>query len=291
MATAPSARPHALPVTARVRRADWPYTWGRAIRWISVPFDLLYHVAVNRTIVLGGEHLAGLSPRVIFAGTHHSFADVPLIRRGLALAGQGRLARRLLIAAGAEGFPHAGLWGRYTILAFGLFPLRHDGHGRESLDDLARVAAAGNAPLIFAQGQHARPEQERAGDRAVRFRQGVAYLSDALDAPVVPFGLAGTERVMPAFLDDFKGRVIAGVPVAYRRGPLAIGFGPPLRRAPDETPRAFTERLQATSYALTRRCEAAVGEELATQVRRGNLRGRVIAALWRARRSPRQPPK
>ena len=262
----------------RPRPVAWSYTWGRALRWISLPFDLLYHVAVSRTIVLGGELLAGLTSRVILAGTHHSFADVPLIRRGLALAGQGWLARRLLIAAGAEGFPRAGLWGRYAILAFGLFPLRHDGHGRESLDELARAAAAGNAPLIFAQGQHARPEQERAGDRAVRFRQGVVYLADAIDAPVIPFGLAGTERVMPAFLDDFRGRVIAGVPVAYQRGPLAIAFGPPLRRAPGETPHAFTERLQAASYALTRRCEAAVERELARRARRHGWFERAFAA-------------
>ena len=260
-APAPSAIPAAPAAAvpeARARTALWPYTWGRAFRYLSLPFDLLYRIAVSRTIVLGREHLAGLPERAIFAGTHHSFADVPLIRRALKKIGQGRLARRLVIAARADGFGGAGWLGKYAILALGLYPLRRDGEGRDGLQELARLAELGNALLIFPQGMHVRPEQERAGDRAVRFRQGVVHLATALDAPVVPFGVAGTEVVMPAFLDDFKGKVIAGIPVAYRRGPLAIAFGAPLRRAEGESPRAFAARLQDASYALTRQAEAAL---------------------------------
>jgi len=52
--------------------------------------------------------------------------------------------------------------------------------------------------------------------------------------------------------------VIAGIPVAITRGPLAIAFGPPLRRGPEETPRAFAARLQESSYALTREAERAL---------------------------------
>src|SRR5919199_4111569 len=101
-------------------------------RYLSLPFDLLYRIAVSRTIVLGREHLAGLPERAIFAGTHHSFADVPLIRRALKKIGQGRLSRRLVIAAKADGFGSAGWWGKDAILAFGLYPLRRDGEGRGS---------------------------------------------------------------------------------------------------------------------------------------------------------------
>ena len=88
--------------------------------------------------------------------------------------------------------------------------------------------------LIFPQGQHARPERERAGDPSVGFQSGVGHLVASLDAVVVPFGVAGTEHVMPAFLDTFKGKVVAGVPVAWRRGPLAIAFGEPLCLGPNE---------------------------------------------------------
>src|SRR5215217_4996561 len=112
MASAPPVAPAAPAVTAapevRARTPLWPYTRGRAFRYLSLPFDLLYRIAVSRTIVLGREHLAGLPERAIFAGTHHSFADVPLIRRALKKVGHGRLSRRLVIAAKADGFGGAG---------------------------------------------------------------------------------------------------------------------------------------------------------------------------------------
>ena len=82
----------------------WPYTWGRAFRALSLPFDLLYRVTVTRTIVLGGEQLTRLPARVIFAGTHHSYADLPLFRRALAKTGARHLAARLAIATAADGF-------------------------------------------------------------------------------------------------------------------------------------------------------------------------------------------
>ena len=239
----------------------WPYTWGRAFRFLSFPVDLLYRWAVTRTVVLGREHLVGLPPRVILAGTHHSFADFPLIWHGLAKTPARRLVRRLIVAVYAGGFATAGLFAKYGSLAFGLYPLRQYGDRDASLRGLARLAQAGNAVLIFPQGQHVHPEQERTGDPAARFRPGVAYLATGLEAAVVPFGLAGTERAMPPSIAGFKGRVIAGIPVQIARGPLAIAFGTPLSLEPGETPQAFTARLQQASYALTRRAEQALGDE------------------------------
>jgi 1-acyl-sn-glycerol-3-phosphate acyltransferase len=138
---------------------------------------------------------------------------------------------------------------------------------------LVQVAQAGNAVLIFPQGLHARPEQERQNDPAVRFRPGVAHLAEALDAPVVPFGLAGTDIIMPHAVgplrvhegqvavergEGFQGKAIAGIPVSLKRGPHAIAFGAPLRRGADEQAEEFTERLQVESYRLTRLAEQAL---------------------------------
>jgi 1-acyl-sn-glycerol-3-phosphate acyltransferase len=236
----------------------WPYTWGRAFRFLSLPFDLLYRLGTTRTVVLGREHLAALPGRVILAGTHHSFADFPLVRHGLAKTPARGLARRLVVAVYAGGLAGAGPLARYGVLAFGLYPLRQYGDRDTSLRGLARLAQLGSAVLIFPQGRHVDPSQERAGAAEARFQPGAAHLALALDAAVVPFGLAGTERVMPPSVDNFKGLVIAGVPVAIRRGPLAIAFGPPLKPEPGETPQAFTARLQEASYALTRRAEEAL---------------------------------
>jgi long-chain acyl-CoA synthetase len=250
-----------LPEAVGAEQPLWPYTWGRAFRFLGAPFDLLYRLSVTRTVVLGREHLVDLPAPVIFAGTHHSFADVPLVRRGLEKSAARGLAQRLVVATYAGGFAAAGLLARYGSLAFGLYPLRQYGEQDASLRGLARLAQAGNALLIFPQGIHAEPERERAGDPSARFRPGVAHLAAALDAAVVPFGLAGTEQRMPPRLEEFDGPVIGGIPVAISRGPLAIAFGAPLRRGRDETPQAFAARLQAVSFALTREAEQALTGE------------------------------
>jgi 1-acyl-sn-glycerol-3-phosphate acyltransferase len=122
-----------------------------------------------------------------------------------------------------------------------------------------QLAEAGNAILIFPQGTYATPEQEVTDDPGVRFRPGVAHLALSLEASVVPFGLAGTQRLMPATLAEYRGRLVAaGRPIGITRGPLAIAFGPPLTLAFGESPQEFTERLQLASYALTREAERAL---------------------------------
>lgn len=245
---------------------QWPYTWGRVFRALDFPFELLYRFAVTHTTVLGAEHLAGLPARVIFAGTHHGFPDMPLVRHALERSPARRLAGRLVVAIAAGGFGSGGiqlgrglgLYPWYGILAFGLYPLRQQADRDVSLRGLVRLAHLGNPVLIFPQGTHAWPEEERADEPRVRFKPGVAHLARALEAPVVPFGLAGTEALMPVDPSKFEGLKIAGVPVSLTRGPLAIAFGPPLTLEPAETPQAFAARLQEAGYALSRQAEQAL---------------------------------
>jgi long-chain acyl-CoA synthetase len=236
----------------------WPYTWGRPLRALAAPFDLLLRYAGSPIVVFGAEHLEGLPDRVILAGTHRSFADLPLVRYALAQSNSRRLLRSL-IAANAAGPKFAGLFAWYGVLAFGLHPIDQHRGREESLRALVHAAQASDGSiLIFPQGTHATVEAELADDPSVRFRAGVAHLAEALDLPVVPFGLAGPEHVIPSVPNAFQGMKIAGVPVSVRRGPLAIAFGAPLRLKPDETAQAFATRLQAVCYALTREAEDAV---------------------------------
>jgi len=200
--------------------------------------------------VLGAEHLAGLHSGVVFAGNHRSFADLPLIRLGIGRSPARRFARRLVVAALAEGEGWRSPLSRYAAAAFGLYTLDRHRNREASLRRLADLARQGNAVLIFPQGTHARPSEERGDPPAARFKTGVVHVAEALGAPVVPFGLAGTELAMPPFLDDFKGPVIAGVPVSLKRTTLAIAFGAPLRPEGDETAQQFTERLERVSYEL-----------------------------------------
>jgi long-chain acyl-CoA synthetase len=244
----------------------WPYRWGRGLRFLGFPVELLYRFGVTRTVVMGREHLADLPPRVIFAGTHHSFPDLALVRYALSRGGGEHTPRRLVTAIAAEGFDSGGprfgsrlgLYPWYGILALGLYRLRQHADTEASLRGLARVAVAGNDILIFPQGIHVRPEDEIARNPAAGFHSGVAYLVSALGFPVVPMGLAGTERVMPYKPAEFRGRLLAGVPLSITRGPLAIAFGPALAWESHESPEAFTMRLQEECYALTRRAEAAL---------------------------------
>jgi long-chain acyl-CoA synthetase len=233
----------------------WPYGWGRVFRKFGFLFDLIYRYGVTRTIVLGGEQLSQIGPRVIVAGTHHSFADMHLVKRGLTVTPAGKLGRKLVIAA---NLANAGPAAWIGIVTFGTYPLNQTAERDASLRGLAKLLQQGNAVLIFPQGKHADPPLELIDDPSVRFRPGVAHLVEALDAEVVPFGIAGTERLMPAHVEQYHGLVIAGVPVSITRGPLAIAFGPPVRMNDGETPREFTARLQDVCYALTRQAEAAI---------------------------------
>jgi long-chain acyl-CoA synthetase len=239
----------------------WPYTWGRIFRTLAFPFDVLYAFGVTKTTVLGGEHLDGLPPRVVFAGTHHSFADMPLVRHALSRTPARRFARSLVVAAAASEYTRGGVAAEYVRLAFGVYPLEQRRERDASLRGLVRLAGAGNAVLIFPQGAHVKPELERAGDPRAAFKPGVAHLAEALGAAVIPFGLAGTERLMPADLSVYHGPVVGGIPVSITRGPLAIAFGEPLRFEPDEDPHLFAERLQASCFTLARAAEAALEKE------------------------------
>jgi hypothetical protein len=240
----------------------WPYTWGRALRTLAFPIDIHYSRGVTETVVRGQEHLVCLRTPLIVAGTHHGFPDMTLVRHGLEQSPARDLARRLVPAASSVGLTAGklrihglGLAPWYMVLAFGLFPLSQSRYQDASLRRLVRIAQEGNVILIFPQGTHVDPEDERRGAPVARFRTGVAHLAEALDAPVLPFGLAGTEVILPAREEDFKGIVIGGVPFSYTRGPLAIVFGAPLRLAPGETPEAFAARLQDVCFGLTRTAE------------------------------------
>jgi len=235
----------------------WPYTWGRVFRRLRAPLSLAYRIFVTRTVVLGADHLTALPPRLILAGTHHAHADEPLVRAALSTSPSAHLSNRLVVAARANAFdtlsaPAA--W--YAILALGLYPLRQYGDQDVSLRVLARLVQQGNPLLIFPQGQHTSPANERSGDPSASFKPGVGHLAAALDASVVPFGLAGTERLTPE--DQKPWFMVGDTPILIRKGALAIAFGQPLKLEPGESPPAFTHRLQEVCFALTRQAEAAL---------------------------------
>ncbi|HWE61680.1 MAG TPA: hypothetical protein VHB98_08215, partial [Chloroflexota bacterium] len=118
-----------------------------------------------------------------------------------------------------------------------------------------------NTILIFPQGHHTDPELERRGDPTADFRSGIGRLAIDLQLPVLPFGLAGTEQVVaPQIPEGFRGPELAGIPVAIKRHPAAIAFGPPVAPGQGESAAAFAARLRDTCFALARQAEGALGQ-------------------------------
>ena len=143
-------------------------------------------------------------------------------------------------------------------MTFGLYPLRQRSQLDASLRGLIRLAERGHAILISPQGHHTDPALERLGSATARFQPGVAHLAEALNAAVIPFGVAGTEKVVVQSAPGGSGIAIGGGSYAIRRGPLAIAFGEPLQLMPGESERAFTTRLQERCFELTAEAENAL---------------------------------
>jgi 1-acyl-sn-glycerol-3-phosphate acyltransferase len=162
----------------------------------------------------------------------------------------------MIVATAAVVMASAGPLGYFGMAAFRLYPIKQYRDREASLRRLAELAALGNPVLIFPQGYHAAREDEIAGRPAADFKAGVAHLAEALDAVVVPFGISGTEKIVPAHIEGHRGVVIGGIPVKITPGPAAVVFGAPVRRGRDESAQGFTDRLQALCFALTDRADA-----------------------------------
>ncbi|MGE3910431.1 MAG: 1-acyl-sn-glycerol-3-phosphate acyltransferase, partial [Chloroflexota bacterium] len=183
---------------------------------------------------------------------------MPLVHHALLTTGHRQMLRRM-VTANMVGPEFTGIFAWLGVLALGLYPLDQQRGRDASLRRAVRtVRASGGSLLIFPQGTHATTAAELANDPSVRFRAGATHLAAALNLTVVPFGLAGTENVIPPSVVGFDGVTIAGLPVSIKRRPLAIAFGEPLTLAAGESPQAFTERLQIACYALTREAEWAI---------------------------------
>ena len=226
---------------------------GRRIRPLGAAIDLVYRCAATRTTVIGRDHLGALPSRVVFAGTHRSYLDQFAVRAALASSPARSHLHGLLVVGGEIGFgAAAGRWAPWVAALLGIFLIPQRGDPLACLRGLIREAGADRSVLITPQGRHSDPSRERADDRGVAFRTGVALLAVALDAPVVPYGISGTEAlVAPSVPPGYRGWAFADIPLHIERGPVALAFGAPMRAASGEHPREFTARIQAACLALS----------------------------------------
>lgn len=179
---------------------------------MNVLYTVMRHVVapaarlVYRPRVEGLENIPEDGP-VIIAANHLSFVDsiiIPMV-----------VPRRVFFLAKAEYFEGTGFRGavsRWFFTSMGNIPVRR-GQGRsarDSLDTAIKVLVDGGAFGIY-------PEGTRSLDGKLhRGRTGVARIALESGAPVVPVGLAGTDKVQPV------GRKLP------RIVPVTVRFGAPL---------------------------------------------------------------
>jgi putative phosphoserine phosphatase/1-acylglycerol-3-phosphate O-acyltransferase len=135
----------------------------------------------------GVEHLPEAGPAII-AANHRSYFD-PLAL-GFVLAKRGRpvrfLAKQELFDAPVVG---------PTVRALGAIPVDRASGTDEPLEAAAAALGAGELVAILPQGTI--PRGPEFFDPELRGRRGVARLAAMTDAPVIPMGVWGTERVWP----------------------------------------------------------------------------------------------
>jgi len=188
--------------------------------------------AYFRPAVTGIANVPRTGPAIV-AANHLSASDevfTPITAR-----------RQVLYFAKAEYFNTPGPRGRLTAWLFtemGLVPVDRDNPraAASTLEIGAELLAAGKLLGIY-------PEGTRSPDgRLHKFRTGVARLALRTGAPVVPVGLVGTDRVLPA--GERR----------WRRMPIQVHYGAPLTfagRAEDErSSRALREVTEIIRQAV-----------------------------------------
>ena len=160
---------------------------------------------------------------VIYAATHTSMADTPLILR--ALGGHGD---RVVVTAARDFFFRRSRpgFGPFVALIFGAVPIDRTGSPRQSLNDAITWLRSGYSLVIYPQGTIPdRAEDER------RLHRGVALLARQARCPVVPVRIVGAAQLLPA-----------GVHWP-RRAAVSITFFAPILHRDDETTARFIARL------------------------------------------------
>ncbi|HEV3255552.1 MAG TPA: lysophospholipid acyltransferase family protein [Gemmataceae bacterium] len=156
----------------------------------------------------GMEHVPVAGPALLIAN-HQSYLDPPLV--GLAARRHLRfLARKTL-------FGHA-VFAR-LIRSLNAVPIDQEGLGLEGLRVILHHLKAGEAVLVF-------PEGERTHDGQLQpLRPGVQLLIKRARAPVVPVGIAGAFEAWPRWRNY---PLPAPLLLATGKRALAVSIGPPL---------------------------------------------------------------
>jgi 1-acyl-sn-glycerol-3-phosphate acyltransferase len=184
----------------------------------------------SRRTVRGREHLDGVEPPVVFVANHSSHFDTPALLRAL----PRRWRRRTAVAAAADYFYAKRRLGWTVSLFFGTVPVARDGRGldEDSTAHIQGLFEQGWSLVMFAEGTRSR-------DGSVgKLRSGAAVLAAQHDLALVPIHVSGSHDVMPV------GRYWPKFQPGFKRHPVEISFGPPIRPEGEEHRSEVMERVR-----------------------------------------------
>jgi 1-acyl-sn-glycerol-3-phosphate acyltransferase len=135
-------------------------------------------VTLSRWRVVGHENVPRKGPLIVIAN-HLNLADPPLL--------SASIPRRIVFMVKPELY-YSPRGGRF-VRAFGAFPVQRGRVDREALRQAERVLEQGLALGMF-------PEGTRSPDHQMQpAHLGTAYIAFRSGAPILPVGIAGTEKI------------------------------------------------------------------------------------------------
>jgi 1-acyl-sn-glycerol-3-phosphate acyltransferase len=157
-----------------------------------------------RMTVRGREHVPA-EGAFLLAPVHRSILDTPI---------SSGVTRRRMRFMGADKYWKQPQFGR-LLSALGGFPVTRGSADREALKRCIEVLETGEPLVLF-------PEGERKSGTAVQpLFDGATYIAVKAGVPIVPVGIAGSERAMPKgakFIFPRKVWVEVGAPIVPPTG-------------------------------------------------------------------------
>lgn len=186
------------------------WSCSRAARFIGLILNLIsgFFMKFYFSIKTDGiKHIGNLNEPVIFVSNHLSHMDTPAIFYGLG----NKIKMKTATAAAKDYFfdKKSGFFRKffsiYSLLAYNIFPFSREGSVRDNLEYIGKLLDNNYSVILFPEGTRS--------SKVKKFKTGTGYFSTALEVPIIPVKIEGTDKVLP------KGRLFPA------RGKIKVKFG------------------------------------------------------------------
>lgn len=192
----------------------------------------------TRMTIVGREHIPATGPFVL-APVHRSYVDTPIA---------GCLTTRRLRFMGKDSMWKV-RWVGWVLSALGAIPVTRGTADREALRRSVELLESGEPMVLF-------PEGERKEGPVIQpLFDGAVYVALKARVPIVPVGIAGSERVMPKgarFIFPKKVHVVIGAPIVPEAGDLPESSRVPRAVLAQQSALLHAELQRLFDLAMTR---------------------------------------